>query len=287
MLITKLRLNYFGRFHDKEIELKPGINLIYGDNEAGKSTIHSFIRGMLFGIERMRGRSTAKADTYNRYLPWDYPGAYGGSMDIKIADKDYRLLRSFHANDKSFDIIELASGRKLKLTEGIISELIPGFTESTYKNTVSIEQLKAQTDSELAAELRKYFTNLSIAKSREIDVNKALSSLNEKRKQLEAANHKAELQALSEEIEAGQDIEDKMDRLSLRLKELQQQEQELKKQADTISLAVDKDEEERIEQLPAISEKYRSYQELTGQLNQLRDKKKQLQQQIASKESVR
>jgi uncharacterized protein YhaN len=47
MLFTKLKLNYFGRFHDKEIELKPGINLIYGDNEAGKSTIHAFIKGML------------------------------------------------------------------------------------------------------------------------------------------------------------------------------------------------------------------------------------------------
>ena len=52
MLITRLKVNYFGKFSDKEIELKPGINLIYGENEAGKSTLHAFIRGMLFGIER-------------------------------------------------------------------------------------------------------------------------------------------------------------------------------------------------------------------------------------------
>lgn len=285
MLITKLRLNYFGRFHDKEIELKPGINLIYGDNEAGKSTIHSFIRGMLFGIERMRGRSSStKADTYNRYLPWDYPGAYSGSMDIRLADKDYRLQRSFHANDKSFDIIDLATGRKIKLTEGAISELVPGLTESTYKNTVSIEQLKAQTDTELAAELRKYFTNLSVAKSKEIDVNKALNILNDKRKKLEAANHKGELMLLSEEIEAGLAVEEKMDRLSLQLKSLQQQEQELNNRIEAIRLAVDKDEEERIEQLPAISEKYKLYQEITGQLNQVKQKRKQIQQLITSQE---
>ncbi len=56
MLFTKLRLDYFGKFSGKEIELQPGINLIYGENEAGKSTVHTFIKGMLFGIERLRGK---------------------------------------------------------------------------------------------------------------------------------------------------------------------------------------------------------------------------------------
>ena len=45
-----------------------GINIIYGKNEAGKSTLHTFIRGMLFGIERGRGRA-AKNDLYTKYEP--------------------------------------------------------------------------------------------------------------------------------------------------------------------------------------------------------------------------
>src|SRR5690606_15128040 len=103
MLITRLKVDYFGKFTGKEIELKLGINLLYGENEAGKSTLHTFIRGMLFGIERLRGRGAAsKEDVYTKYLPWDYPGAYGGQMDIMVGDKAYRLIRSFHANDKSF-----------------------------------------------------------------------------------------------------------------------------------------------------------------------------------------
>ena len=113
MFFKKLVLQNFGRFHNKEIELKPGLNLIYGENEAGKSTIHAFIKGMLFGIERSRGRGVAgKDDVYTRYLPWNNPGAFNGSMDISIDHKDYRIQRSFHANDKRFVILDLKTGRK-------------------------------------------------------------------------------------------------------------------------------------------------------------------------------
>lgn len=57
MQINELLLKNFGKFHDRQIDLEEGINLIHGENESGKSTIHTFIRGMLFGIERGRGRA--------------------------------------------------------------------------------------------------------------------------------------------------------------------------------------------------------------------------------------
>lgn len=277
MLFSKLRINYFGRFHNKEIELKPGINLIYGDNEAGKSTVHTFIRGMLFGIERMRGRGSAsKEDLYTRYLPWDYPGAYSGSMDLRIGDKDYRLQRSFHANDKDFTITDLITGREIKLKEGLISEMIPGLTESAFKNTISIEQLKAQTDTELAAQVRNYIANLSIAKSKEVDVDKAVSQLNNQRKQLEPSQNPATLKALQDDIDEGLSNEEKMDQLTLQLKDLLSKEQELKEQKETAESFGKREEFIRMEQLPEMKEKYRSYQEKSKQLDTMLQQEKEL-----------
>lgn len=57
MQIAELIIRNFGKFTNKTIRLSDGIQLIYGENESGKSTIHAFIRGMLFGIERKRGKS--------------------------------------------------------------------------------------------------------------------------------------------------------------------------------------------------------------------------------------
>lgn len=49
MKIDKLHIEGFGVFHDKKIEgFKPGINILYGKNEAGKSTLLDFIRFTLF-----------------------------------------------------------------------------------------------------------------------------------------------------------------------------------------------------------------------------------------------
>lgn len=264
MLITRLKVDYFGKFTGKEIELKSGINLLYGENEAGKSTLHTFIRGMLFGIERLRGRGAAsKEDVYTKYLPWDYPGAYGGQMDIMVGDKAYRLIRSFHANDKSFKIIELRTGREVKLKEGHISELIPGLTEATYRNTISVEQLRAETDAELASGVRNHITNLSIAKSREVNVAKAIASLKEKKKALESTPYDAQLKSLAEKIKECEARENRIDELTLSLKDLEHKEKNLKISNER------KKEDELIEQLPAILEKYRTYQELKNQYSQI------------------
>lgn len=283
MIFTKLKLNYFGRFTNREIELKPGINLIYGDNEAGKSTIHTFIRGMLFGIERLRGRGAAsKEDIYTRYLPWDYPGAYGGSMDIKLQDKEYRIKRSFHANDKSFVLLDLSTGREVKLKEGLISELIPGLTEATYKNTVSIEQLKAATDAELAAEVRNYVTNLSIAKSKEVNVAQAVNSLTDQKKQLEASQNMSGLKALQAAIDEGIRKEEQLERLSLKLRELLAEEQTISEQKNLLQDSNDSETAKLIEQLPAVLEKYQSFQELNRQENNLKQQEQEIKNKIAT-----
>lgn len=270
MLFTKLKVDYFGKFAGREIKLKPGINLIYGENEAGKSTLHTFIKGMLFGIERLRGRGAAsKEDTYTRYLPWEYPGAYGGQMDIKVGDRVYRLQRSFHANNKAFSIIDLFTGRELKLKEGHISELIPRLTEASYRNTISIEQLRAETDAELAANVRNYITNLSIAKSREVNIEKAVNSLKAQKKTLESLPYSTQLNSLSDKIKDGEAREEKIDSLISDLRVLEAKEIGLKDKVNNIKSLINEREEELIGELPAVLEKYRAYQELTRQYNQL------------------
>ena len=90
MKIKSVRMKHFGKFSDKEIEFRDGLNIIEGENEAGKSTLHVFIRGMLFGIEKTRGR-TGKSDIYGHYLPWDTPGAYQGSLDIEHDGRNIRI----------------------------------------------------------------------------------------------------------------------------------------------------------------------------------------------------
>ena len=50
MKINKIKINSYGKLKEKEIKLKDEINIIYGKNESGKSTLLNFIVNSFYGI---------------------------------------------------------------------------------------------------------------------------------------------------------------------------------------------------------------------------------------------
>lgn len=210
MEFRELKITDFGKFHQKNISLKEGINLIYGENEAGKSTLHGFLRGMLFGIDKLRGRAS-KEDIYTRFQPWENPSLYRGSLDFSVEEKNYRIIRNFDKNNKSTSFLDLDTGRELEPI--YIQELLGGLTESGYVNTISIEQQKIRTGAELAGEVRNYITNLSLTKNNEVDVNKALTFLHNKKRELEGKRPLQELKDVKRKIEQALAMEQKADSL--------------------------------------------------------------------------
>ena len=185
MLIKDIRLINFGKFHDTEIHFERGLNIVYGENEAGKTTIHTFIRGMLFGIDKQRGKASGK-DTYTKYEPWINPEVYRGMMRVENDGKDYRFERNFNKNEKSFRVIDEDLGRELDDNE--IKQLFRGLDESCYYNTISISQIGSATDKELENILKNYAANLGSTKSMEIDMKQALTSLDAERKEIISEN---------------------------------------------------------------------------------------------------
>ncbi len=271
MIITRLELEHFGKFKNKEIKLEEGINLIYGENEAGKSTIHTFIKGILFGIDPLRGRaSKSKKDTYNRYLPWDYPAAYGGSMDIVIDEKKYRLKRSVLSNDKSFELIDMHRGRQVELDNGLIEDLIPGLTESVYNNTISFGQLKSQTDTQLASQLNNHIANLSLTKSKEVNVEKALEALGKEKRSLTklVEDNTSHIHKLQEEIQLGQNQLKELEELSEKWEESNSRLRGLEDKREKITQS---NYIKKMKDLPLILEKYSSYKSLLRQSSQVEE----------------
>ena len=68
MQIKEAKIFNFGKLQSMVFPFKEGVNVIYGANEQGKTTLHAFLLGMLFGMEKGRGR-TAAGDAYSRYEP--------------------------------------------------------------------------------------------------------------------------------------------------------------------------------------------------------------------------
>ena len=80
----------FGRFRDETLDLAPGMNVVYGPNEAGKSTWHAALYAGLCGIRRARGRTRAEdSDFQVRHKPWD---SAGWEVGATITLKDRRVV---------------------------------------------------------------------------------------------------------------------------------------------------------------------------------------------------
>lgn len=69
MNIKELQINNFGKLRNRNIELNNGINIIYGENESGKSTLLKFITGMFYGSSK--NKNGKRLSDYDKYTPWD------------------------------------------------------------------------------------------------------------------------------------------------------------------------------------------------------------------------
>lgn len=186
MQLLELQLKNFGKFSDQRICFHPGVNIISGENEMGKTTIHSFIRGMLFGITAQRGRA-AKNDEYTLREPWENPYYYAGVLKLESGGKVFRIERNFQKRDKSVSLVCETDGEELSVEHGDLEVLLEGMNEQAFRNTVFIMQKSSATDAGLAEELKNYMTNLREAGDAGIYVETALKSLNDKKKKTESA----------------------------------------------------------------------------------------------------
>lgn len=83
MKIEKLHIYGFGKHENVEIDLQDGVNVFYGENEAGKSTIQQFILHILFGFPQKNAQLL-------RYEPKS--GAmYGGRIHV-IDEQENRVI---------------------------------------------------------------------------------------------------------------------------------------------------------------------------------------------------
>ena len=67
MKINELKINGFGKLKDKEIKFEDGINIVYGENESGKSSLLKFISSMFYGTSKNKNGKETEAENVKFY----------------------------------------------------------------------------------------------------------------------------------------------------------------------------------------------------------------------------
>ncbi len=95
MQINKIQISNFGKLNDINIDLEPGINIIKGKNEAGKSTLADFVRCTYYGVSKNKNGKTYS--DFEKYSPWNN-NKFAGRIDYEINDQKYSIYRDFTKN---------------------------------------------------------------------------------------------------------------------------------------------------------------------------------------------
>ena len=97
MEIKSLWIGSFGKLKNVSLRFGPGCNLLYGENEQGKTTLLSFIKAMLYGFS---GSSSDPAkNERRRYKPWSGEKMQG-TLTLEAGGHTYRIERSFGAGGR-------------------------------------------------------------------------------------------------------------------------------------------------------------------------------------------
>ncbi len=143
---------------------RPGLTIIKGPNEAGKTTFLAFIRAMLFGFER------------DRY-PALNGGRRGGWLNVEMADgRPFRIER--YGDKGGGGKLSIQDEHHQELGEGALATLLQGVESGVYRNIFAfgleeLTQFRSLTDAEVAA--RIYGAGLGTGSVSGLDVEGGLA----------------------------------------------------------------------------------------------------------------
>jgi uncharacterized protein YhaN len=164
MKITSFEIERFGLWSGLTVpKLSGGINVFYGANEAGKSTLMEFVRAELYGFGGERQRYARKPGNINTaHAETDHEGRSlyvisGGVLQIESPSGHFRLRRMFHpdqtvGNEEKIDIQTLDGNKQ---GSQLLRVLVSGVDEPTFNNVFAIgldelQKLGSLNDTEAA-----------------------------------------------------------------------------------------------------------------------------------------
>lgn len=181
MKINKIYISAFGKFKDFTLTIGDGFNIIFGENEKGKSTLMAFVKMMFYGTAGKKGQSLISRPRL-KYKPWSGE-EMGGRIYFSHAGHNYCLERQFGKSD---------STDKIRLTDTDLGVNLPadadigksffGFGIAAFERSVFIESGSPYTHDDAGeGELNMRLSNLALTGEEDTSYQTVLNRLQDAR----------------------------------------------------------------------------------------------------------
>ena len=185
MNINELKINAYGKIKDKRYILDRNINIIYGKNEAGKSTILNFITNSFYGISK--NKNGKEYSDFDRYKPWN-DEVFSGKIEYELNNGEkFEIFRDFKKknpqifNEKKEDISKNFNIDKNKGNEFFYEQT--GVDEKLFLSTIVVNQNQVKLEKTEQNILIQKIANLVGTGEDNVSYKKAIDRIN--RRQLD------------------------------------------------------------------------------------------------------
>ena len=182
MVIQNINIKSFGMLTDMSLDFTDSINVIEGQNEAGKSTIAAFIKYMLYGFDNSDDQDNLSER--KKRISWT-TGKAEGSMTVLVKGKQYMINRSTIETDSSArstykeecSIIDLETGAPVfgKVPAG---EVFFGVNAELFDNTAFVGQIGDSRINE--GSVKESIENILFSGAEKINNQRAAAKVGEK-----------------------------------------------------------------------------------------------------------
>ena len=248
MKINKLKINSYGKLKNKEIEFKDNINIVYGKNESGKSTLLKFIQNTFYGISKnKRGKEYSDFD---KYSPWSEE-EFSGKLEYELDNNEkYEIYRDFKKknpkifNEKKEDISKEFNIDKTKGNEFFIEQT--KIDEDLFLSTILANQQEVKLEKSEQNILIQKIANLVGTGEDNVSYKRAIDRIN--RRQLD-------------EIGTERSREKPLNILNRKIELLEEEKEELKKYKD-LKYQIEENKNNLMEEISNYENEFNFIQEI-------------------------
>ena len=189
MRLKQLWLDGYGRFAGRTIELAPGLQVVLGPNEQGKTTVRCFVGDMLYGQKRStQQRLYDESNELRR--PWIGADTYGGRLTYALGDgREIEVQRNFDRKNESVIVYDrthsqdiTADFERLRNREPNFAEPHLGLSKTVFLNAATIGHLTLDDlgDEDALTQIRERILALADSSEETGSADLALKRLSER-----------------------------------------------------------------------------------------------------------
>lgn len=182
MKIENIKINSFGTLKNKEINLDKNVNIIYGKNESGKSTLLTYIKTAFYGISK--NKNGKQISDFDKYKPWRGEEFSGKIKYILDDGSKYEIFRDFNKknakiyNENLEDITKQFNMDKKEGSQFFIEQV--GLDENMFTSTIMSGQQEVKLNEQQQNVLVQKIANIAGTGDSNLSYNKAKEKLNKK-----------------------------------------------------------------------------------------------------------